>query len=244
MKDAAASFSDAEAARGLMRAAERAALATRLQAEPSGWPYASLVLVAFDHDAAPLLLLSDLAEHSRNIAADPRLSLLIDATAPCEEPLAGARLSLLGTAARTDSPRLRQRFVARHPSAARYAGFADFRLYRVSLERAHFVAGFGGIRWIEGGVLRLEIDPAELDALAAATETLAALHADAIDAAAQRITGMRHRGWRLTGLDPDGADLRCGGATARLCFAQPQVTAAAIGPAFAAALAAAATAPS
>src|ERR1700730_17955403 len=59
-------------ARAVMRASDRAALAT----SQAGWPFASLVLVALDHDASPLLLISDLSEHAKNIKADRRESLL------------------------------------------------------------------------------------------------------------------------------------------------------------------------
>src|SRR5262245_31483148 len=141
-----------DVARRLLRAADRAALATTLAGrEPAGaesWPYASLVLLACDHDAAPLLLISDLAEHARNIADDPRVGLLIDGTAGRVDPLTGPRVSLLGRAEKTDDPRLKARFVARHPSAALYADFADFHLYRVAVAQAHFVAGFGRIHWV------------------------------------------------------------------------------------------------
>ncbi|MBX6323593.1 MAG: pyridoxamine 5'-phosphate oxidase family protein, partial [Rhodospirillaceae bacterium] len=176
---------DAAAARRLMRAADRGALATRLQAEPQGWPYASLVLLAFDHDGAPLLLISDLSEHARNLAADARLALLIDGTAGYEDPLAGPRLTLVGTAGRHDDEPPRRRFLARHPAAARYAGFRDFHLYRVTVERGHFVAGFGRIRWIEGQDLRLPVDPAAFVAADAMIDDLNAVHAAAIDAAAR-----------------------------------------------------------
>jgi len=81
-------------ARRLIRRQGHAALATTLD----GAPYASLVALACDHDASPLLLLSDLAQHSRNIAFDPRVSLLIDGTADLPEPLYGPRLTLLGRA--------------------------------------------------------------------------------------------------------------------------------------------------
>ena len=118
--------------------------------QPGGAPYASLVLVAADLDASPLLLLSDLAQHSRNIAFDPRVSLLLDGTEGHADPLAGPRLTLLGRAEAVADPRLLARFAARHPSSALYAGFADFRLYRVAVERGHLVAGFGRIDWIDG----------------------------------------------------------------------------------------------
>jgi len=113
-----------------------------------GAPYVSLVLTCPDADGSPLLLLSDLAQHSRNIAADPCVSLLFDDTAGSADPLTGARLTVMGTAALCDDAAARALYVARHPSAERYAGFADFRLYRVTVERGHFIAGFGRIEWI------------------------------------------------------------------------------------------------
>ena len=136
----------------LIRDGGRAALATS-QRDAGGWPFASLVLVACDPGGAPLMLLSDLAEHSRNIAADDRVSLLYDATAGLDDPLAGARATVLGCAEPCPDAAARARFLARHPSAAAYAGFADFALYRVSVERAHLVAGFGAIDWIDAAAL-------------------------------------------------------------------------------------------
>ena len=163
-------------ARALVRAAERASLATSLPGEDGARPYASLVLVAADHDGSPLLLLSDLAEHSRNLAADPRVALLFDGTAGWREPLAGPRVSLLGRAERAPAPRLKARFVARHPGAAVYAGFADFHLYRVAVERAHLIAGFGEIRWLDAKAVLFE---SQSDTQSAAA--LTAAEADILD---------------------------------------------------------------
>ncbi len=138
-----------EAARRLMAEQGAVALGTTMD----GRPYVSLVLVAPDADGAPLLLLSDLAQHSRNLAADPRLSLLYDGTEPGADRLAGARLTVLGAAAPCDDAIALACYLERHPSAALYAGFKDFRLYRVTVERGHLVAGFGRIEWIEGEAL-------------------------------------------------------------------------------------------
>ncbi|MFO0294160.1 MAG: pyridoxamine 5'-phosphate oxidase family protein [Rhodospirillales bacterium] len=81
-------------ARGLIRAADRATLATLGAAggPAAGEPYASLVLVACLHDATPVLLISRLADHTRNIAAEPRVSLLFDGTSGLDEPRTGARV--------------------------------------------------------------------------------------------------------------------------------------------------------
>lgn len=140
---------DASAARALMRSADRAVLATAL----GGWPYASLVLPAMDADGAPLLLLSDLAEHAKNLKVDPRCSLLFDATQGLADPLTGLRVTVMGEARPIEDRSLLARYVTRHPSAGLYAGFGDFRLYRVSVARAHVVAGFGRIHWIDAPML-------------------------------------------------------------------------------------------
>jgi putative heme iron utilization protein len=215
------------AARRLIRRQAHAALATSL----GGQPYASLVAVACDLDASSLLLLSDLAQHSRNIAADPRMSLLFDGggedhlRAPVNslgDPLAEPRLSLIGETVRYDDPQLLARFTARHPSAAAYAGFADFHLYRVTIERGHLVAGFGRINWIETADLRFAGDAA---ALAAAEPDILvhmnADHADVVGLFAARLLRRPGAGWRMTGIDPEGIDLRSEGETARLDFPQP-----------------------
>jgi heme iron utilization protein len=205
-----------------MRHCERGALATSYR----GAPYVSLVLVGLDLDATPLLLLSDLAQHSRNIAFDPRIALLFDGSAGLAQPLDGPRLTVLGQAITVTDRHLLARFTARHPSSARYAGFADFRLYRIAVERAHLVAGFGRIEWIDGADLRLSADIAALaKAEPAILSHMNADHETEIALYAQRLLGRAQTGWRMTGIDPEGVDLRCGGESARLDFAGPVVSA-------------------
>jgi putative heme iron utilization protein len=212
--------------RELIRSRDRVALATALPGDDGAWPYASLVLVAVDHDLSPLLMISDLAEHSKAIAADPRVSLLFDGTAGLAQPLTGPRVTLMGRAARTDDPRLKQRFLRHHPDAALYAGFADFHVYRVSLERTHLVGGFGKIRWIAPGEL-LAVPP--LAALAESEEGIVAHmtqdHADAVQLYAARLLNLPGTGWTMTGIDAEGIDLRLAGAVARLPFETPMTAA-------------------
>jgi hypothetical protein len=207
--------------RRLLRRQQRGTLATSMH----GAPYASLVLVAADLDASPLLLLSDLAQHSRNIAFDPRLSLLIDGTAGYRDPLTGPRLTVLGQARAVEDPRLLARFTAHHPTSVVYSGFADFRLYRVAVERGHLVAGFGRIHWIEARDLLFAADTAAL--AAAEPEILRHMnehHADAIADYAQGLLGRTGADWRMTGIDPEGADLQLDGETGRLDFPAPVLT--------------------
>ena len=219
-------------ARDLVRGLDRAALATALPALPRGeaeaaWPYASLVLVAVDHDLSPILLLSDLAEHTRAIGADDRVSLLFDGTGGLDQPLTGPRVTLLGHAARTTDGRLGERFLARHPDAAMYAGFRDFHFYRVTLERAHLVAGFGRIRWLEAAELLRVPTPAGLpESEAGIVRHMNEDHADALQLYAQKLLGLSGSDWRMTGIDAEGLDLRRAGQVARLPFDAPLASAA------------------
>ncbi len=212
--------------RGLLRALDRASLATILPAEPAGWPYASLVLVAIDHDLSPILLMSDMAEHTKAIKADDRVSLLFDGTGGLDQPLTGPRATVLGRAERTADERLKARFLARHPDAALYAGFKDFGFYRVAVERAHLVGGFGKIRWIDSA----ELAPPEAMGLAGAeagiVEHMNADHAEAVQLYAAKLIGLAGDGWRMTGIDSEGIDLRRAGNVARLAFDVPLAAAA------------------
>jgi hypothetical protein len=222
--------------RRLLRCCGRGALGTSLE----GRPYVSLVLCAVDLDASPLLLLSDLAQHSRNIADDPRVSLLLDGTGTLAEPLSGPRLTVLGRVEAAAEPRLLARFAARHPSSAGYAGFADFKLYRVAVERAHLVAGFGRIAWVEAAELLFGGDHS---AIAAAEPAILAdvnkMLRRTLARAVVRQLGRGGAGWRATGCDPEGLDIRCRDTAARLAFSAPVATAEAV-PAALAELAAAA----
>ena len=126
-------------------------------------------------------------------------------------------------AAAVDDSRAKARLVARHPSAEIYRDFADFKLYRVSVTRAHLVAGFGRIHWIEAS--ELLYDASQAGALAAAEAEIVAHmnsdHGEALQLIARRLLALDGEGWRMTGVDPEGADLRLGGRLARLAFDKP-----------------------
>lgn len=212
-------------ARQVMRSVDRAYLGTlmRPDAPDAGHPYTSLVLAALDHDASPILLISALADHTRNLLASPAVSLLFDGTGGLDEPLTGPRVTVQGTARQSSDAHDRARFVARHPSAEMYAGFKDFAVWRMEIERAHLVAGFGRIHWIDGGELRY--DTTDAAALRTAEAEIVAHmngeHADAVQLYAAKLLGRTGGDWRMTGVDPEGADLRRGGEVARLAFDHP-----------------------
>jgi len=128
----------ARAARRLLRAARAGTLAS----SADGQPFTSLVTPATAPDASVLLLLSDLAEHTRHLRADPRAALLVAGAATAANPQTAPRLTLTGLAEKLDDDALKARWLALHPYAAVYADFADFHLWRIRPRGGLFVAGF------------------------------------------------------------------------------------------------------
>jgi putative heme iron utilization protein len=212
-------------ARELLRSLDRASLGTlmRPDAPGAGLPYTSLVMAAVDHDASPILLISTLADHTKNLLANPAVSLLFDGTVGLVEPLTGPRVTVQGTAQRTEDKAIAARFVGRHPGAAMYAGFKDFGFWRVEVSRAHLVAGFGRIHWIAANDVLFDAHAAAAlrDAEADIIAHMNGEHADAVQLYANKLLGRSGGDWKMTGVDPEGADLRRDGEIARLNFDKP-----------------------
>ena len=137
---------NALAARTVARSCRKAALATL---DRDGAPYVSLVTFGLDHDLAPILIISAMSMHTRNIQGDGRVSFLFDGTDGFDNPQEGPRLTLMGKAAKDDDRRLRARFLARNPAAQGYAEFGDFSLWRIQPTRGQFVGGFGRAHWLD-----------------------------------------------------------------------------------------------
>jgi len=205
-------------ARTMIRASLKGALATLLT--PGGHPYASLLLTATDSDGSPLFLISKLALHTRNLLADPRASLLIDATGTEADPMQGSRITLIGEARPTVSESAKRRFLARHPAAAGYASFPDFAFYALDVQSAHFIGGFGRIFDLPREKLLTDLSGAEalLEAEHSVVSHMNEDHADAIELYATRLLGGGAGAWRMTGIDPEGCDLVLGARALRLPF--------------------------
>jgi heme iron utilization protein len=137
-------------ARALVDRARAGTLATHSQ-QRAGYPFGSLAPYAPDDHGRPVFLFSALALHTKNLEADRRASLLVTPVEPAEDPLAAARVTLLGEARRltaTEAAPDRARYLARHPGAATWVDFADFAFWRLDVVGAYFVGGFGAMDWI------------------------------------------------------------------------------------------------
>ena len=139
---------------------ERQGVLATLSSRRQGWPFASVAPYALTANAEPLLLLSDLAEHTRNLRHDSRASLLVQDSAALQDPQAGSRVTLLGRAEPLPAEEVgvaQQSYLQRHPQAEGYFSMSDFHLYVLRVSEARFIGGFGDMGWIDAERLRREL---------------------------------------------------------------------------------------
>src|SRR5215211_1330735 len=206
VEDTSAAPDPALEARRLIRAATSAALAT----QADGQPFVSLVTPAAAPDLSPLLWLSTLSEHTRQLRVEPRCALLFTGLPTGPNPQTTPRVTLTGLAAPVEGPEaagLKARWLARHPYAALYADFADFALWRVVPGGAMMVGGFATAVRLRMAALLPE--PAAVAAVAAAEagiiEHVNTDHPDAVSAIAEGLLGQAPAGigetWHLAAVD-------------------------------------------
>jgi heme iron utilization protein len=217
-------FSGADARR-IMRAAKTATLATRLD---DGTPFASLVKVATAAAGQPVILISRLAWHTRNLEADNRASLLFLAEGGDGDPLENPRVTAIGRFAPCHDAALAARFLACRPDAVAYAGFKDFGFWRMEVERCQAIAGFGRIETLDGRSVVLPCEQAEAVARLApeSLDHMNEHHAEAIKLCAVHVLRQPATDWRAVELDPDGVELSDGKRSVRLAFGRSISTAA------------------
>jgi heme iron utilization protein len=223
-------FDAAGLARSLLRRSRQGALATLVPG--SGDPYCSLVNIASHPDGSPILLISRLALHTRNLLGDARLSLMLDERAE-GDPLEGSRIMLAGLAEQADGDDVaisRQRYLNAHPSSEVFVNFKDFSFFRIRPTGAHLVAGFGRIVDLKPAQFLTDISDAGslLEAEQGAVDHMNADHREAMNLYATKLLGAKSADWRCTGCDPAGIDLQAGSTTLRLDFPRRIITPAAL----------------
>jgi hypothetical protein len=212
-------FDPGKLAKSLLRRSRQGALATLMPG--SGDPYCSLVNLASHPDGSPILLISRLAVHTKNILADGRVSLMLDERA-VGDPLEGARIMLSGRAEQAEDEKdlLQRRYLNAHPAAEAFVSFKDFAFFRIRPAGTHLVAGFGRIVDLKPEQFLTDLAGAE-DLLAVeegAVEHMNADHREAMGLYATRLLGAAAGDWRCTGCDPEGLDMQDGQTALRLDF--------------------------
>jgi putative heme iron utilization protein len=188
-----------------------------------GYPFGSIVPFVLDADCHPVILVSALAEHTKNMAADPRVSLIVHDYA--EDVQSGARLTLVGDALQiANASALQARYLRYFPSAQRLLALGDFAFWTIAPKHLLFIRGFGRIHWMDFGALILpsnRLPEAEEEILA----HMNADHRDALVAYCRHVHGVSPNETAMVGIDCDGFDLRGDGKLLRFDFAEPATNA-------------------
>ncbi len=205
-------------ARRFTRAQHSGVLST-LSRRVEGFPFGSVAPFILDHAGRPVILISTLAEHTKNIDADPRVSLIVQPYAP--DMQVTGRATLLGRAEKlADKSELGARYLRFHPQAADYFAMHDFSFYRIKPVRVRWIGGFGRIHWVEPEQYLLP--PSALaeqeDGILA---HMNADHGDSLVAYCRHVHGVETGPAEMIGIDPDGFDVRTDQGVLRFDFDTP-----------------------
>jgi putative heme iron utilization protein len=228
---ASRSFTATEA-RLLLRRARVCALGTSNR-EPLG-PYVSLANIATDGQGHPVIFISKLAWHTRNIEADPLASIMVSEVPSEGDALTGPRVTVMGRFEPLAAAGIASRYASHHPAARIYLDFPDFSFFWLKPQKIHAVAGFGRIETMEPDEVFLPESAADAVKSAAqgAIDHMNADHADAVELYAVKLLGAEAGKWRVAAIDPDGALLALDGKVLRLAFDKPAAGAADLRQAF------------
>jgi len=172
----------AERARTLVHLGRSGTLVTQSRRVP-GFPFGSVALYAVDGSGRPSFLVSTMAMHTQNLIADPRSSLFVTQPGWTDDPLAGARVTLVGNAAQVgekETAALRAAYLARHENARHWVDYDDFAFYRLEVVEIYWVGGFGEMGWVSADDYRAAAPDPLADAAPAIIAHMNADHADAL----------------------------------------------------------------
>jgi putative heme iron utilization protein len=215
--------SHAERARTMVAQLKTGTLCT-IAIDPAGYPYGSFVTVAFE-GGNPVFLISEMAEHTRNLRHDARASLLV-AEGGAIDPLANGRVTLIGACKPTVEPNVRAAFLEEHPNASYYVDFKDFSFWKLEVASVRYIGGYGRMSW----VAREDWQEARPDPLAAhAAQIIAHMnedHRDAMLLCARALTHAKAASdASMTSVDRYGFEMSVGmpegPRPVRLAFASP-----------------------
>lgn len=206
-------------ARQLLRAHRYGVLST-LSKKFSGHPFGSIMPYLVDHDGSLLIFISTLAEHTKNILADPRVSLI---THSQDNPhiQAQGRVTVVGTAERIeDKENTGRRYLRYFPEAQTYFAMHDFSFYRIAPQAIRYIGGFGNVHWVsaeEHSVAPYPLIEQEDGVIA----HMNADHQDSLRNYCRRFHHYEAAQAEMLGIDCDGFDVRADEMVLRFDFAEP-----------------------
>ena len=200
----------AERARTLLHVGRTGSLATLSRKHP-GHPFASVMPYALDAHGRPLFLISAMAMHTQNLEADARASLLVTQPEWTGDPLAGGRVTVMGTVQRLaggEAGAAREAYLARHERASYWVDFEDFGFWRLDPVDVYFVGGFAAMDWIDAAAYGAAAPDPLADAAPGILEHMNHDHPDALVAYARAFGGVSAQEATLVALDRLGFRLR------------------------------------
>jgi putative heme iron utilization protein len=159
----------------------------------------------------PTFLISTMAVHTQNLLGDAHASLLVTQPGWTEDPLAGARLTLVGPVTAVgdaDRAAVREDYLARHANARYWVDFDDFAFYRMDVVDLYYVAGFGAMGWVEADAYRNAAPDPLADHEAGIIEHMNADHADALVLYCRAFAEVAADQATMTGIDRMGIRVR------------------------------------
>ena len=200
--------------------------------------YSTFTLTAFDYDLSPIILISDLSEHTKNILENNSSSLMLceerklynyfpkfnNNYSSYEDPMSRPRVTLIGKFKKTKNKNHKLRFLNRHPASNLYANFNDMNFYKMEVKSAHLIGGFAHVKWFSGkelllrGIQNFEAYEQEI------ISHMNSCHKKSIELYVKnlmkdQIKSSENKGnWDMIGIDPDGFDLRKRENVARFFF--------------------------
>jgi putative heme iron utilization protein len=206
-----------EARRYLKR--HSAGVLSTLSRRLGGYPFGSVTPFVTDHAARPVILVSRLAEHTRNLEADARASLLVHDDA--DDVQTAARLTVVADAVKVEEPGApAARYLRYFPDAQRLLDLGDFSFWALRPVFVRHIAGFGAIRSITpAGFAPPENRLADLE-----SEIVAHMndhHVEALRACCRKAHGVEPATVTMIGIDCDGIDVRADARRLRLEFDAP-----------------------
>jgi len=205
-------------ARRFTRSQQSGVLST-LSKRLDGYPFGSVSPFILDHSGRPVILISEIAEHTKNIDADPRVSIIVQPYST--DMQVTGRVTVLGRAERLDEKdSLGPRYLRHFPQAEGYFAMHDFHFYRIEPVKIRWIGGFGRIFWVDPEAWLT--DPGSLpEAEGGILAHMNRDHADTLRAYCRHVHGIETEAAEMIGIDPDGFDVRADGRVLRFEFAAP-----------------------
>jgi putative heme iron utilization protein len=118
-----------------------------------GYPFGSVTPYCADSEGRPIIYISTIAQHTKNILANPKVSLtVVEAALESDDVQARGRLTCIGDARQLtadDAKAAGERYFRYFPSAQQFENTHDFEFFCVDLVRIRYIGGFGRIYWVE-----------------------------------------------------------------------------------------------